>query len=408
MPRFPQPLPLPARLDLYAHRCGGGQLMADALLSRTLAEAILTRCGYPTDMLPPLRLSDSALAAVRADVEELAGLDSHRMLQACLAPALLLDAERTRRELPDGGATYEYDTFRTAFNTAAIGAALTTAATAVLTTAYLQPTNTIRGWTSERDLVNFKVTERAVPVAVGRLAPVGRGGSASAPDIQDVTIETYQATRFGGLVTADEQDFLSDRLGAILELVADMGRQAGTLAGDFVYHLLLSNPTLAGDSTALFHADHGNTATTALDATNLSAAYAAMSNQLVAGRLVHVKPRYLVVNPTLKLVAAGLVDSLNRALEPEDRLIVRDDARLGAVGVRHPVTGELVAGSATTWFLAADAAVAPTIEVGYVNGRKPRLRETALEQGQWGFSWAIDLSVGACPLDWRGLYRGNV
>lgn len=396
----------PTRIDLYGHRCSD-QLLQNAIIARTLAEAILRRYGHPTHTLEPYRLTDSALRAVQEDVSTLAAMPVTRMIEGCLGAAYRLDVESRGHYRDDGTFTYTADLMRSAFNTASIGAAFTLAATAVLAASYIPSTGSIRGWTSERDLVNWKLTERVAGVGVGKLKPIARGGRAELTSVEDAALENYRPTHFGGLVIADEMDIIDDRVGEILELVRDIGRQAGTLAGALVYSLLLGNPALAADAVALFHADHGNTATLTLDSTNLATAYAAACDQRIAGRPALVKPRYLVVPPALKFVAAGLVDALNRALEPDDRLIVRDDARLGPAGVEHPVTGELLTGSATTWFLAADAAVAPTIEVGYVNGRTPRLIETPLSNGEWGFGWSIDISVGACPLDYRGLYRGN-
>ena len=86
-------------------------------------------------------------------------------------------------------------------------------------------------------------------------------------------------------------------------------------------------------------------------------------------------------------------------------LRVNSDDRIGVAGVTDPVTDTAQAGTATNWFLASSGA--NTIEVGYVSGRNPVLRQSVLAQGKWGLNFDIKHDIGAKALDYRGLHKST-
>jgi hypothetical protein len=79
---------------------------------------------------------------------------------------------------------------------------------------------------------------------------------------------------------------------------------------------------------------------------------------------------------------------------------------LGATGVIDPNDDDVVReGSATNWLLAARSAAIPSIVVGGLDGKlSPSIRRGQLKNGQWGVRWDVVLDIGACAVDWRGVY----
>jgi hypothetical protein len=79
--------------------------------------------------------------------------------------------------------------------------------------------------------------------------------------------------------------------------------------------------------------------------------------------------------------------------------------RLNATGVIDPSNNTAYTGTATNWFLAAQAG--RTVRVGYLSGtgRAPQIRRFVLDKGQWGIGWDIVMDIGVMADDYRGLYK---
>ncbi len=288
-----------------------------------------------------------------------------------------------------------------------------------------EPDTTV--WCDTEDVGNFMTQEDISLEGGSNLRVLPRGGTATDAQIAD-SRETYRIARFARKWTVDEQDVIDDRLGAIMRMPQEMGSAARRLRPDLVYSLLLGNPKLA-DGGTLFNATavttaggHKNQTTAALGAAGLKAAIDAMAAYRTADNAVlNIRPRYLIVPAALQWTAKELLTStsqgftaaaaaatptqyytiniLNGAVET---LIVDD--RIGAGGCWNPLTQKVVAGAATKWFLSAGGP--RTIRVAYRRGtnRLPVLRSYALDQGQWGMGWDINMDIGAAAMDYRGLH----
>ncbi len=242
-----------------------------------------------------------------------------------------------------------------------------------------------------------------------RLLP--RGARAEEADLGFLS-NSVRAARFAVAKTLDEQDMRDGaEIGLTLAIFDELGRSAASLRPDLVYSTLLDGNTLAGDGVALFHADHGNLATgggSALASDTLDTAMAAVEAQTLADDQGDALPagvpaRYLLVPPALHGNARRLVR--NMALGDGADLIVRSEPRV-SVGVVDPVTDELVAGSATAWYVAGPEEVRPCILLAALDCKtEPTIRTSELSQGRWGAQFDVHLDLGCVALDWRPLYK---
>jgi hypothetical protein len=268
---------------------------------------------------------------------------------------------------------------------------------------------------------DFKAYDVIDVTANARLERLGRGETAKHATISD-SKQSYKIARLAKQGVIDEQDIIDDNMGALNRMWQEFGQAAARVRPDLVYSLLLSNPTLATDSLAVFEAGtHKNITTAALDSTAIKAAATAMRKQTKNGVNLNISPMYLVCAADLDWTARELLNSSqilikgstdaergNRNVVADIGLQIRSDARISN-GVTNPLTGVASTGSATAWFLVASPSMVPTIEVAYLSGtgRRPTIRSFVLDRGQWGVGYDMKLDIGAQILDYRGLFKGN-
>ena len=186
---------------------------------------------------------------------------------------------------------------------------------------------------------------------------------------------------------------------------------------DLVYTILLSNPNMGRDNTALFHVDRDNLhADRALTSADLAFAKTKMSTQKKGDRLVGVQPRGLVVPDSKEDIAWELVNSPEKRDNNDGKIYgtrnwaqgrfnVVPEPRLD-VGVINPETGVLVAGQPDAQFLVAEGG-RYGIEVGFLQGtgRRPTMRRFTATEGRFGFGWDIQHFVGAKAVGHEGLAK---
>lgn len=293
-----------------------------------------------------------------------------------------------------------------------------------------EPDTTV--WCDEEDVPNFLTQEDISLNAKTSLDRHTRGGKAQDATIAD-SHETYKIARYSKQFTADDQDIIDDRFGAIMRMPAEMGKAARRLRPDLVYAILLANPALVADSGKLFNSTaittaggHANLGSAALEKSSLQAGITAMQSQyrLEGDKKIalNVRPKWLMVPSDLEWTARELTTSGQAAqtgtsaavttyipvnLIAAERLGVVVEGRLSTMGVTDPVTGKAYAGNATNWYLSAGGP--RTVRVAYLRGtgRKPQLRSFVLDRGQWGLGWDIKLDIGAAAMDFVGLYKST-
>lgn len=282
--------------------------------------------------------------------------------------------------------------------------------------------DTTIGWCDEEDVPNFMQQEDISLEADARLTGLPRGGRAQHATASD-THETYRIARYAKQFVVDEQDIIDDRLGAIMRMPGEMGQAAGRMRPDLVYTLMIENPALVADSTAVFDAaKHDNLGSAPLGSASLKSAISAIGKQRINNNVLNLRPKYVIVPAELEWTARELTSAAALAklfaddndpyyaqlnlLAKEGLRTVVDD-RLGANGVIDPRTKKLRPGSDTRWYLGVGGS--KSIRVAYRRGtsRAPVLRSFILTEGQWGIGWDINLDIGGAFMCFRPWYMST-
>ena len=225
------------------------------------------------------------------------------------------------------------------------------------------------------------------------------------------TGQVMKLETWGSICAVTRQAIVNDDLNALSTIPQLQGRAARRSVGNFVWDVLLTNPTLrdddfaqTGNSTALFHANHGNLAAAGAppDAATLDAGLVAMMNQTGSnGQVLNVMPALLIVPPTLLTSTRQLMAS-------------SQDPTATAPGVINPVqnfatvvTDSRLQRSAEpeAWYLSAAPAANDTIALGLLDGTDAPYFE---EMSGWrvdGVELKVRIDAVAAPLSYRGLYK---
>ena len=203
--------------------------------------------------------------------------------------------------------------------------------------------------------------------------------------------ETYALGKKGGLYSITLEAIASDRSGAIRSIPQRMGRAARITLNRDVFSLLTTNATM-GDAVALYHTDStarggdgstaasGNLGTTAFSTAALGARRLNMLKRATYGETISstkmdagtIVPRLIVVPVDLEQSAWEATKQPNKATGASATALTTDISTIGnfmgtvgwdVITVPHWT-------DATDWYLIADPASCPTIEVGFFNGRQ--------------------------------------
>ena len=217
------------------------------------------------------------------------------------------------------------------------------------------------------------------------------------------TKETITLRTYGKAFSISRQAIINDDLAAFTEVPMLMGRAAARMVGDEAYAVLTGNPTLAQDSTALFHTSHNNIWTTT-NAGAPSVTTMDVHNRYTAtqtdpsGATINLSPRYLVCGHALvgtaRALATALYDPAGTAgtLKPnvwQGRFDVIADARIDAF-------------NAAGWFTLCDPNQLPTVVVGFLNGNETPYMEQENPFSQDGVAFKVRIDVRAAAADFRG------
>lgn len=212
--------------------------------------------------------------------------------------------------------------------------------------------------------------------------------------------ESYSLGTFGRIFGISRQSIVNDDLSSFAEMSSRLGRGASEFVAGKLAALLVSNPTIATDSTAVFHASHGNLTAvgTAISVASLGVALKSMRLQkgLDNTTPIDVTPKYLVVPAALETIALQTIAQITPAQTSNVNPFA---GKLEAL-----VDPRLDANSALAWYLAADPAMVDGIEYAFLDGTGPEL---FVQEGFRvdGVEWKIRLDFGAGFLDFRSWYK---
>jgi hypothetical protein len=260
--------------------------------------------------------------------------------------------------------------------------------------------------------VNDFRTQRVERVGGYGTLPVVNQGQPYQPLTSPTNEEaTYAITKKGGTEDVTLEMIANDDIRAIQKIPTKLGLAAAQTLFRFVWDTFVLNAATSYDSTALFHASHGNTDTNALSQSNLSVGRKKMRKQTAYGDATDV----LSIVPKILLVSSDLEELAFQLCTSAVAIPATPAGPTDTPNIHQGLTPIVLDywSSATGWFLGADPGMTPTLEVGFYQGRQdPELFTQADPSVGSVFNadkitYKIRHVYSGTVLDHRGLYRGN-
>lgn len=272
----------------------------------------------------------------------------------------------------------------------------------VLLGAYAVTADTWSRFCKVGSVSDFRAHNRYRLGSFGSLDSLNEHGEFKNKTIPDGEKYSITAATKGNIIGLSRQAFIDDDLGAFSDLATMFGRAAKLTIEKDVYALLAQNsnlgPTLA-DSKAMFHADHGNIAATgAISVAVFDDIAVKMGSQkdITDEEVLDIKPSILLV----PLGSRGEAVVINGSEYDPDTS--------GKLQRPNKVRGQFadIVGTArltgTRVYAFADPAIAPAIEVAFLNGQSEPFLDSDEGWRVDGMEWKVRLDYGVAGQDYRG------
>lgn len=223
---------------------------------------------------------------------------------------------------------------------------------------------------------------------------------------------TYSISKKGGTEDWTLEAIANDDLTTLRRIPRKLGRAAALTLFRAIWNTTIAGNATIYDGVALFHdGSHSNdNSGTALGETGIQSLRTKMIRQKQQGEtsgFVGLIPRFLVHPPELQVTAYKLTRSESAVVGSDEDATTPNPYR-GLEPIEVPTLTDT-----NDWFLIADPATVPTIEVGFYQGRQePEL--FVQDQPNVGavftadkFTWKIRHIWGLAVLDYRGFQRGQ-
>jgi hypothetical protein len=206
---------------------------------------------------------------------------------------------------------------------------------------------------------DFRTQERVRIGGYGNLPAVAQGGAYLPLTTPGDEVATYAATKRGGTEDVTLEAFKNDNVQAIRRIPLELALAAKNTLYEFVFDFFRINPVIY-DGKALYHVDHGNLFTAALDDDQFEAHRLAMLEQTRAG-----SGKRLVTPPTILLVPF-------RQQKKAFDLFIRGQNNDKTFG--QSLNPKIIPVSywtdANDWVTVGDKDRAPVIEIGFLDGQE--------------------------------------
>lgn len=232
---------------------------------------------------------------------------------------------------------------------------------------------------------------------IGSFDEIKEGGEYTVGDFKEGQ-EVYRVLKYGKLINITWETLINDDLSAFNRIPMAIANKASQKQSDLVWGIITGSH-LMSDGKELFHADHGNLATsgTAINEAGLNNARKAMRVQkdLNDEDFINVSPRYMLVGPAKETEAQKILAGTIRATKTSDVNVFKGFVDLI---VEPRITGN-------DWHMAADPNTIDTIEYSFLDGEGELF--TSQREGFEidGMQIKARMVFGAKALDWRGFYK---
>lgn len=337
------------------------------------------------------RLTDAILARVRpgqkveADVRQFVGLPMAEIARVAL---------HARNESTHGVRQSEL-IGRALHTTSDFGLALSAVALRLVREGYATAPSQIRRIARETSARDFRAKTSIQFREGGTLEKVNEHGGFKRGTFVE-TGESYRIDTFGKVFGLTRQALVNDDLDLLATVPSRLGGFASAFESTFLAKLLES-PAKMADGVNFFHANHGNLAAsgTAISVASLGAARLALRRQKgIAGEVIAVEPKFLVVPPELETLAEQVLGDINAAKVEDSNPFA---GRLELVVEPHLTNVQ-------SWYLAAGAAET-ALEYAYLEGESGPQIETRQGFDIDGTEWKVRLDFGGGFVDHRGIFK---
>ena len=230
----------------------------------------------------------------------------------------------------------------------------------------------------------------------GSLAPVGENGEILSQDHGAIVQNggSAQLTSYARALHISRVVIVNDSWGILQRAFAALGGSSSRLENRMVFEALEANPTLA-DSEPLFHEDHKNVVSGALNAAGLGVAMALLrSQETPSGEQSGHRAAYLCVSPAEEFAARKLIHEAGLDMSVVTSVNIVSSPSLDA----------------GRWYLMADPLVAPVVARLHLPGARDvpfRLEPTRPADGRDGLALKLTTDLGVSVVSRVGVVRGG-
>jgi phage head maturation protease len=256
-------------------------------------------------------------------------------------------------------------------------------------------------WCKTMSVPDFKTATVVSMSEIGSLLDlIPEGGEYKAANFSEDK-ETVSIQTFGKMIHLSRQMIINDDLNALSRIPQGMGALAKRTLNNSVYTKLFANPTM-NDTKAIFHTDHGNLLTGALNVANLDAARVAMSRQkdLSGTSFLNIAPDILLVPNAIQGTAKILMGA---QWNPDSTKFQVPNIVGGMCQIYSDAL--LDANSTTAYYLISSQY--ESFVVAFLNGVQEPYTETQIGFDTDGLAVKVRLDWGICALDFRPVLKST-
>lgn len=279
---------------------------------------------------------------------------------------------------------------------------ISNAANKTLSQAYQEAPTTFQYWTGKGSNSDFKAAEHYRISEAGGLELTPQNGAIPYDEAMKDEKVTKAVLTYSKRWGFTREAFINDDLSVLSRVPAAYVIAAKRGVNALVYRMLASNPTIF-DGEELFAAAHNNLGTAGpINTQTMSEGRRMMRTQkgIRGEATLNIAPKYLLVPAELE---TGAAQHLRSEADPDGKHSGVTNVFRNSVDLI--VDAELDQYSSSSWYLAADANIADTMEVTYLRGQEEPTLETDIPFDRLGMDFRIYFDYGVTILDSRGMYK---
>ncbi|MFW6106983.1 MAG: hypothetical protein ACOC8H_02375, partial [bacterium] len=261
-------------------------------------------------------------------------------------------------------------------STVDIGGILSNVANKFLLEGFFSVERTWRDICAVRNVSDFKTVTSYRLIGTDQYEQVAPGGELKHGTLGEESY-TNKADTYGLLLSLDRRDIINDDLGAITTVPRKLGRGSGLKINDVFWSVFLANSGFFKTANK----NYLSGAATALSIDGLTDAEVAFGEQTDAdGKPIGIMPQVVLVPTALSAIGTMLYKSLEiRDTTSDTKYPVANphQGKFRTAVSRYLSNSNYTGHSAKAWYLLADPADLPVIEVAFLNGQESPTIETA-------------------------------